>query len=59
MNSSPEAFFISVKKYTRPMISAWIRVALIKISSRGPLVRVRGNSPLEIGVDTWLFAKSW
>ena len=51
MNSFPEAFFISVKKYTRPNDSSWIRVGLIKISSRGPLLRVRGNSPLKIGVD--------
>jgi len=54
MNSSSEAFFIFVKKYTRPIVSTWIRVALIKISSRGRLLRVRGNSPLplRIGVDT-------
>lgn len=59
MNSSSEAFFISVRKYTRPMASVWIRVALIKISSRGPLLRVDGKSPPKTGADTWLLAKSW
>ena len=58
-NSSSEVFFISVRKYTRPMASAWIRVALIKISSMGPLLRVGGKSAPKAGADTWLLAKSW
>lgn len=58
-NSSSEVFFNSVRKYTRPMANAWIRVALIKISSIGPLLRVRGKSALKTGADTWLLAKSW
>ena len=41
------------------MASAWIRVALIKISSRGPLLRVDGRLPPKTGVSTWLLAKSW
>jgi len=58
-NSSSEVFFISVRKYTRPMASAWTRVALIKISSIGPLLRVGGKSAPKTGTDTWLLAKSW
>lgn len=58
-NSFSEVFFISVRKYTRPIASAWIRVALIKISSIGPLLCVCGKSPPKTGADTWLVAKSW
>jgi hypothetical protein len=58
MNSSSEPFFISVRKYTSPMARVWIRVALIKISSRGLLLRVGVGSLLRAGVDDWLFAKS-
>jgi hypothetical protein len=65
MNSASEDFFISVRKYTSPMVRVWIRVALIKISSRGLLVycawvlsTLSHSSGLRAGVNDWLFAKS-
>jgi len=40
------------------MARVWIRVVLIKISSRWCLLRVGVESLLRAGVDDWLFAKS-